>query len=742
MNILPTSPENSPGKDDIERYFLDLREWNFDIAYNAFYAFPRAKMNNEYGESFKEFVKQAKKNHVPPCVQIQSTVGYLDTPELIEAAQYYQDNSTQLYEHFRGWGKKFFFGSFASEQWFEYIMEITRILRGYGFEWVVFEEPMYRVDIPGTKDAFYKVFRERYSNLEYPTKQDESEAYLKMQSLKIEVLTDFYRRCTKEAKKMGYTKVGIMPWFFTPTYENTPIETWQSSCDLGKITFLPEVDFIVVRMQPDNIHGEAMASTGGESLPWLAYMENLSQALGKPTIAVNNPTNEHVSPSQEGVKDLLDYEYFARFTLSAFAAAPSGMSRHWYGKNYDSDTRHMDLYTLCNPFFGRLGGASSSAAMVFSYRGIIRVAPRPFLECWKSFVSLMKPLLYDYKLPILTFFADTLGESLENHPEVNTIILTPYFPVSSAETKFLEKWLKEKPGRRVLYMGGDYGYTYNLKKMYNQWDSRTGPEMLSLFGIEPSLYKPFRRDDRITLEFKGKSDEDAFLGDTITIKTSGIGIPELNNDKTEILYKDKHSQTPVITKREIGEDSYAIYIGISLDGINTETFPIKDILLNMQTDPEYPLVVEADPGILWNRTRAGFIVISNTWEVESRVKIREIEADYWDCRNEGWLEGYEITFKPLDFAVIRIVPKESPLLDILNVYSISNLEESPEHLRIEGCFDRDFCLVTTSPPDELLLNGKTIPWETESIKQGWGVFPEIESGSDGIIEIQWSEKRF
>ena len=365
MNILPTSPDQTRTEADILQYFHDMNEWNFDVAYSAFYAFPNEKLVGEYKESYINFAKIAKEKNIPSCVQIQSTVGFLDSPDLLEAAQCFADNEPFLYAHFSEYGKKNFFGSFASEKWFEYVMNVARTLREYGFEWVVFEEPMFLPNIPGTKDPFYKVFKERYPDLEYPTRMAESPAYLKLQALKIEVMEDFYKRCVLEAKKMGYSKVGIMPWFFTPTYENTPLENWVSACDLGRITFLPELDFIIVRMQPDNIWAEAMVSSGGESLPRMGYSENLSQALGKPTIAVNNPTNEHVVPNQIGTKDLLDYEYFARFTLSAFAAAPSGMSRHWYGKNYEMDEKHMDLYTRCNPFLGRLGGAVSPVALVF-----------------------------------------------------------------------------------------------------------------------------------------------------------------------------------------------------------------------------------------------------------------------------------------------------------------------------------------------------------------------------------------
>lgn len=749
MNILPTDPWRSGTPEEIDRYFEDLKRWSFDVPYSAFYAFPHEALIGEAKERYKAFARRAKQEKMPACVQIQSTVGYLDTPDLIEAGQYHLDNTPIVYEHYHGKGAKNFFGSFASERWFEYVINVARILREYGYDWVVFEEPMYRVDIPGTKDAFCKLFTERYPDLPYPTRRDETLSYLTLQALKIEVQVDFYRRCCFEAKKMGYSKVGIMPWFFTPTYENTPMESWITCCDLGRLTFLDDLDFIVVRMQPDNVWAEAMVSSGGESLPRLAYLENLSQALGKPTIAVNNPTNEHVSHSQEGTKDLLDYEYFARFTLAALAAAPSGMSRHWYGKNYEQDQRHMDLYTECNPFYGRLGGPVSSIAVVFSHRGTLRVMPRPWLETWRSFSNLMQGLLYDHKMPCLTFFADSLKECIERHSEVQTIVLTPYFPISQAEVEIVEKWLNDKPGRNVVYAGGDYGYTYDFGTSLYHWVTRTAPEMISLCGVDPASYYSMRRDDRMTLEFVGSDSQDAFLGDCVTVKTSGTGRVVFTDEQVEILYRDKQTNTPVIARRKIGKGSLVWYFGLSLDGIEAggavspgcAPFPLVTFLKQHVLAFDCPLVTDAEPGILWNQTRGGFIVISNATENGSTVTLKDAGFDYWDCRKECWVEPGKYTVKKLDFAVIRKVPKGSPLLDILNIYTLEALEETSERLSLKGWFRSDLCLVSTSPPERVLFNSQPVEWDVESVEVGWGIVPVLENHCEGVLEIVWSEPR-
>jgi len=493
-----------------------------------------------------------------------------------------------------------------------------------------------------------------------------------------------------------------------------------------------------------------MISSSGESLPRLVYLENLSQALGKPTIAVNNPTNEHVSHSQLGVSDLINYEYFARYTLSAFAAAPSGMSRHWYGKNYDEDTLHMDLYAKCNPFLGRLGGPVSQAAMVFSYRGALRAMPRPWLETWKSYYALQESLLFEHKIPCLTLFADTLKESLERHPEITTLILTPYFPISEEETQFIESWLEEKPGRNLIYIGGDVGYTYDLGISLYTGDKRQGPEMLSLFGIDPKSVKPVRRDDRVHLKFVG-SDTDKMkeLSGTPTpvVKTSGTASVEFTSEDVEVLYVEETSGRPVIARRRIGDGSSAHYVGLSIDGIEAGKsssdgcvpFPLLEVLSASISAEMPPVVLNADPGILWSRTCTGYIVISNTWESQGRASLKPVEGCYWDCRSEEHVDGNEVSIPPLDFSVLRIVPNGSPFLDMLNVLAVEEFDESPDRLRISGLFGKQFCVISASPPEKVVLNGTEVDWEIESVEAGWGVIPELGDEREGLIEIYWSQ---
>src|SRR5688500_894061 len=97
MNILPTGPHT---EDDPEysRYFADLKRWNFDIAYNAHYAFTLEQTLGEYREPYRKFVAGAKEAGVPCCIQIQSTVAHrADIP--FSETQRYHDNTYFSYDH-------------------------------------------------------------------------------------------------------------------------------------------------------------------------------------------------------------------------------------------------------------------------------------------------------------------------------------------------------------------------------------------------------------------------------------------------------------------------------------------------------------------------------------------------------------------------------------------------------------------------------------------------------------------
>ena len=716
MNVLPTGPDSLSNETLLKRYFEDMRQWNFDIAYSAFYAFPFKELKGSYKRLYIDFTEMAHKLGYKACVQIQSTVGYLDDVSM-ESAQYYLDNSMFIYQHFPGWERKNFFGSFASKEWLNYIKEVARILKSYGFDWVVFEEPMYRVDIPGTKDAFYEEFKKRYPNIQYPTRQDESLSYLLVQKLKRDILVEFYEKLSRYSKEIGYEKMGIMPWFFSPTFENTPSESWNSCCDIGRLTFLKDLDFIVVRMQPDNVYAWAMIDTNGESLPRLGYLEVLAHSLGKPIIAVNNPTNEHHS-SIDGKECLLPLNYFKKYTLSAMAGAPNGMTRHWYPKNYDEDSERMKFMQETNKYISRLGKASSPIAFVFSYNGISHILPKSWKDVWKSYWNFARKLLYEEKIPFLTFFGETLQESLKRHPEVKVIVLNEYFPISKEEIDLLKKWINEDSSRRLLYFGGRWGYRYDFKVLYNDFTYLL-PEMTELFGIDSEKeIEIIATDNYVEIEFTKGGEVDAFLGKRSVIHCAGHCSPKFKKSKSlETLYRTERDGLPLITSYKYGSGGLALFCGIPLDGeLEFDLAKILRYLLKHtnKDNAVSTIIEEASRGILHNITQNGYIVISNCDDEKGYYRMNGVGKQIFDVKKRKFVKSEKrVSILPLYFHIYRLVKDCENVIDLENMVYLEKIISLRNKEIIIFFPDNNYCIkiLTKKLPVTIIVEGKKVKYE-------------------------------
>ncbi len=721
MNILPTSPHQTFTTEDIAQYFNDMKRWNYDVSYNAFYAFPLKDVLGKYKSSYEEFVKQSAKNGFKSCVQIQSTVGNLDDVS-IEHAQHYLDNSTHLYEHFVGQGKKFLFGSFASDGWLEYLKKITKVFRDLGFEWVVFEEPMFHTDIPGTKDKFFELYTKQYPNLTYPTKPFPCEEYYKIQELKQKVLTDFYNNLTDYAKEIGFEKVGIMPWFFSPTFENTPIETWSSSCDTAKITYLENLDFIIIRMQPDNIKAESMIASSGESLPRLAYTEALAHSLGKPTIMVNNPTNEHMPHGMDAI-ELIPLTYFKKYTLSAFAAAPSGMSRHWYGKNYEEDKERMDLLADVNKYFPKFTTAKSEIAFLFSTRSQAKLIPRSWKDIWKVYWNFAVELQFNNNIPFVTLFADRLKECLDNHPEVKIIILNEYFPISESEINLLKEWISASEDRVLIYFGARNGYRYSEEPLFFSFVWRPS-EILKLFDCD--INQPinlYAEDDFVRLKFSGEDYNDAFLGKNPVIESAGFGMPVFAKDEDnswKTLYTTDLENEPVVRMKKIKGGGNLIFSGLSLDSPQ-KIFPLVDFInfaIRLKdkygNKSENKIMKKASKGVLYNRTSLNYLSVSNIYNYPGKYEIGLEGYKIWDVKkNRLYEQTKKFKIEPLDFHVLRFIGADEKMLDIDGMVFLKSINVCDNITSIRGLWKNKITIKSLTPPDSikkgsLYLNFKVI----------------------------------
>ena len=690
MNILPTGPHVDGFDPDYSQYFRDLKRWNFDIAYNAHYAFSLRDTRETYAESYRKFVRGAREAQVPCCIQIQSTVAHAQDVPFTET-QRYADNQFYCYEHFEGKGKVNHFGSFASSTWLEHQKKLARIFRDFGFDWVVFEEPMLHTDIPGTEDPIYRVFRETYPDLEYPTHQAESPAYLALQSLKRDVLTRFYQQLADYSKSIGYSKVGIMPWFFSPTFENTPAETWATSCDIGRVTFIENMDFAIVRMQPDNIHAQAMISSTGESRPTLAYYECLAHNLGKSIIMVNNPTDEH-RPEWHGASPLIPLPFFTKYTLAAVAASPQGMSRHWYGKEYDEDSAHMDLMTQTNDLLRRLGPATAQIAFVFSYSGTSHVWPRPWREVWRTYWCFAQHMVEQEHTPFLTFFAETLEHSLVAHPEVTVVVLNEYFPLPPSEVDLLGRWVAADTARRIVYTAGHDGYRWQQKQLHSEY-RMFPPEMAALVGIDTT--QPVRihyPDPEITMS--ALEPDDAQLGPTSAIRVTAICRPQFGDD-VKTVYQVA-GEVPVVTVKPAGSGGKAWFVGVALESPQFH-FPLAKLLRYLAGVVADPQIVRATQSIFHNVSRSGYFVIANCAESAGHIELQQ-PLRCWDVDAEKLVKFRALDLPALTIKLFRRVDANTLLLDIRNAILVQEIIEAPNEVLVRGMFHSTVQLVLQKRP--------------------------------------------
>ncbi|MCX7919136.1 MAG: hypothetical protein N3A72_05915 [bacterium] len=727
MNVLPTGP--LPNKRSIKTYYKDMARWNFDIAYAGYYAFPWKETVGKLKSFYLEFTKEAHHRNMPAIIQIQSTVAFLDDIPLTEA-QFYLDNTPHMYAHFSEWGLKNFFASFASEIWLTYLQKLTKLfIQEYKFDWIVFEEPMYIVDIPGTKDRFYSVFKQKYPNLPYPTKHLETVGYVKVQELKQEIQLQFYSRLTKYAKKIGAKKVGIMPWFFSPTHENTPTETFHTACSTGRMVMLPSLDFVVVRMQPDNIYADAMLNTSGEALPRLYYLESLAHSLGKPVIVVNNPTNEHPTPQYPSER-LIPVDYFKRCTLAIAASAPNGITRHWYGKHYEQEKNQMELYTSVNEILPRLGYPQSAFAFVYSHRAHWHTLPLKPFEVWKNYWHIARALLFDYKFPIHTFYAETIAECLKLNPQVQVLIFDEYFPLTKEEVLIVEQWWNAQPNRMLIYFGSGNGYSPHSNRIGLHPDILEAPYILGLFGITPPVtiktkqgisrfIEPEITDFGIDLTFTGTSfTQDGFWGKELNIAAPQVAKVELADTmNTEIFYTGT-GNLPVVTMRTNEIKNKAMFVGLSLlweRGLP----PLRELIRYVNNRLNlHRWVTNMSEGILWSRNKWNYLILSN---IENEPGMATVQlpnyGKLWDVRTRRFMveetqrseniQKTHVDIPGYDFRVFRYVDYYDQVIDIYGMTSVTEFVSENKQTSIQLFTKQPVTLILKSKPKSVTIDHKS-----------------------------------
>lgn len=733
MNALPVGPQRVLDAEARAKYFADLEKWGFDIPYNAYYAATHQQVVEDYKSAYADFAAEAHRRGYPACIQIQVTVNAGDRVG-IEECQHDVDNNPDVRED----GKCF--ASFSSRAWIDYLKELTSIfVTRYGYDFVVFEEPMYRVDIPGTKDPFYAQFTAAHPDIEYPKQRDETTAYLKVQEAKADALLAFCRELVEHAKSVGAKKVGVMPWFFIPTTENTPPVTLNPSCPINRIAQIPALDAIVVRMQPDNVYCDVMR-TGDDwkTSAKLAYTEILAHALGKDVIAVNNPTNEH---TQDRPEPMVPIDFFRDYTISAVAAQPGGFTRHWYGKNYDEDKAHMDVLTDAATLSSRLGNPVGPVAFVFSYSGTRHAEPYTYETVFPFYWELAKRLQFESRIPMLTFFADTLEDDLARHPEVQLLVLEEHFPLTPNQMMAISRWWQGEEKRSVVSFGTGLGFCADSDFPGLRPSSSSCPGVFELIGLKQEDDPQFVSDDPIVLRDVSRIRRSAFLGDGMELPVNVIAnVRRVFGSRATVLYEvdlpDAH--VPVVAEWR-DRATVALFCGFGLTEKTIDQAE-KAIRYALREVGFAGFILDScSDGIIWDANRHDYVVISNLSDKDGSAIGRPGRSNFWDCRERKLLPDgdIEITIAPKSFRVFRVVGRRSKFLDVLGATYLRRLIDGAGRAEIDLWAGKKTTLVLRASPKEILVDGKHSTVTQEVIDGAYYVTLQQCPPGERRVALKW-----
>lgn len=318
MNALPVGPEQVTDADLRNRYFDDLERWGFNIAYNAYHAFKYDDVTGRLRDSYVEFASEAHRRGFSACIQIDVSMCFGDTVG-VEEAQY--DASNQPVK----WGDNGFYASFSSDIWKNHLKDLTAVfVKEFGYDYVVFGEAIYNVDIPGTKDRFYDKYLAKNTDANYPNEPKETPEYLKVQAAKANSVEEFYNELSMNAKSAGAKKVGIILRPFIPLAADNQKNKPSEFLNISQIAYSSNVDFVVSGLKPADVHSGSV-QTGDElsNSPELFYIEITAQSFGKDLVA----TSDHlVKQSDSSIPRLLPFNFYRDTILAAIAGAPCGFN--------------------------------------------------------------------------------------------------------------------------------------------------------------------------------------------------------------------------------------------------------------------------------------------------------------------------------------------------------------------------------------------------------------------------------
>ncbi|MEN6356384.1 MAG: hypothetical protein ABFD83_04785 [Armatimonadota bacterium] len=693
MNALPVRPQQVADADQRLRYFDDLERWGFEIAYCAFDAYPYDEVVGVLKDSYTGFVTEAHKRGYPACVQIQSTICAADRVG-IEEAQYDADNNPIKCK------ENGFYASFASDAWKDYLKELTSLfVKQYGFDYVVFDEPLFKVDIPGSNDRFYAKFAAEYPNVKYPLSREENAEYLMVQDAKARVVEEFCADLVAHAKSVGVKKAGVIHLSFIPA-QNPPDSAFNASCNIGRIAKIDGLDFLVAGTRGLMRTGDETSASGK-----LGYIEMLSHALGKDVIALDSLVEDRT-----GSPELVPIDIYTDTMLSSLAAAPCGFGTPWHGERSGKDDAHMKVLKPAASAARRLGYPKSPVAFVFSYSGTRHVEPLTYEGVFSHYMALAKQMAIDAHIPMLTFHADTLDKDLEEHPEVQVLIFEEHFPMSVEQMLVIRNWWQSSEKRAAIAFGSGKGFNADPSLPGTQPCALSQPGILELIGLRQEEDMTIAFDEPVELNDVSRVRRSAFLGDEPLKVKQVADIRRIFGSRASVLYEVDAEGTKVPVVAEWRDRStLAVFCGF---GLSPETASMAENAVKYvlrEVSASNLLIDSCSEGILWNVNASNYLIVTNISDSEGHAVGRPGRANLWDVQEERLLADGDpqITIAPHSFKLYRVVGRRSKFYDVQGAGCMRKLVDGSGRAEIELLAGQKTVFVLRSSPKEIIVDGKS-----------------------------------
>ncbi len=716
MNALPVQPQYVADADQRTRYFEDLEKWDFEIACSALGGIPYDELIDSLKDVYTAFVTEAHKRGYPTCIRLTSTLCAGDKIG-IEEAQYDADNNPIK------WSEKGFYASYASDAWKSYLKELINLfIRQYGFDYVAFEEPIFKTDIPGNKDRFYSKFVSEFSDIKYPERREESTAYLTLQKAKAQVIEEFYSELVEYAKSVGAKRTGIISSSFIPTSDDSNIVF-----NVGRISRIPGLDFLVAGIKPGDITaGKTCISDEMSKSAGLAYIDVMANALGKDIIAVSNS------------KDT-DTDFYKDVMLSSLAAAPCGFAQFWYEKNAGKDNAYMDILSSTAEASSRLGKPKSPVAFVFSCSGMRHVDPLAYDKVFSHYWALAKELAFNVHIPMLTFHADTLDKDLQDHPEVQVLVFEEHFPLTMEQMLVIRNWWQSSEKRAAIAFGTGKGY--NADPVFPGLGpcASSFPGILELIGLRQEEGLSVEPDGDIELKDVSRVRRSAFLEETTKVKKVA-DVRRIFGSRASILYEADVYQNKIPVVAEWRDRStLAIFCGFGLSA-DTASISTKAITYALREVNASSLMIDScSDGVLWSINASDYIVLSNISDKEGAATARPGRANLWDVINQKMLPDGDpkITIAPHSFGLYRIVGRRSKFLDVQGSLCLRRLTDGAGRAEIEILAGRKTVFVLRSSPKEIFVDGKSCTISQEIVDGVYYVTLLQCNPGERVISLRW-----